>query len=68
MTAPAPSRTIGPVTTASAAGTATALILVYVAGLFGLEVPDPVAGAVALLLTLAGGFMVKPRPAPDGEA
>ena len=64
MTTPAPRR-IGPVTAASAAGTSAALVLVYVAGLFGLNVPDPVAGALALLLTLAGGYLVKPAGGPE---
>jgi hypothetical protein len=61
-------RTVGPVTAGSAAGTAAAVLVVYVASLFGLEVPDPVAGALAVLLTVAGGYLVKPRPAPDGDA
>ena len=56
-------RRVGPVTAASTAGTALALVLVYVAGLCGLDVPEPVAGAVALLLTLAGGFLVEPAEA-----
>ena len=51
-------RAVGPVTTASAAGTALSVVLVWVASLFGLEVPPLVAGAFALLLTIAGGLLV----------
>jgi hypothetical protein len=61
VTAPeTPARTVGPVTAAGAAGTAAAVIIVYIAGLFGLEVPQLVAGALGLLLTIAGGYLVKP--------
>jgi len=58
-------RTVGPVTAGSAAGTAAAIVIVYVASLFGLEVPDPVACALALLLTVAGGLLVKPTAKGD---
>jgi hypothetical protein len=53
-------RTVGPVTAGSAAGTSAAIVIVYVASLFGLQVPDLVAGALALLLTVAGGLLVRP--------
>jgi putative effector of murein hydrolase LrgA (UPF0299 family) len=56
---------VGPVTAASAAGTASAVVIVYVASLFGLQVPDPVAGALALLLTVAGGLLAKPAGTGD---
>ena len=62
MSAPeAPARAVGPVTTASAAGGAASVVLVYVASLFGLEVPPLVAGALGLLLTVAGGLLVPAR-------
>lgn len=54
-------RTVGPVTAASAGGTALSVVLVYVASLFGLDVPALVAGALALLLTIAGGYLVPAR-------
>jgi len=54
-------RAVGPVTTASAGGGALAVVLVYIASLFGLEVPPLVAGALGLLLTIAGGLMVPSR-------
>lgn len=54
-------RAVGPVTAASGAGTALSVVLVYIASLFGLEVPALVAGALALLLTIAGGLLVPSR-------
>lgn len=62
MTEPAtPARTVGPVTTASAAGGAAAIVLVYVVEtLTGLDVPTLVEAALGLLLTVAGGWAVKP--------
>lgn len=64
-------RTIGRVTTAAGTGTgvggAAAIVLVWVLGLFGLEVPNEVAGAIVLLLgaagTIVGGWLV---PSPGG--
>lgn len=56
-----PARTVGPVTTASAAGGAAAIVLVYVAEtLTGLDVPTLVEAALGLLLTVAGGWLVLP--------
>ena len=56
------SRTVGPVTTASAAGGAAAVVLVYVVEqVTGVDVPTLVEGALGLLLTIAGGYLVKPR-------
>ena len=61
MAGETPSRTVGPVTTASAAGMAASVVLVYVVEqLAGLDVPTLVEGALGLLLTVAGGYLVKP--------
>ena len=61
MSAEAPARAVGPVTTASAGGAAPAVVLAYVASLSGLEVPPLVSGALGLLLTIAGGLLVPAR-------
>lgn len=61
--------TIGPVTTSSAAGTgiagAAGVVIVWLVGLFGLEIPAEVAGAIVVLLgaigTLVGGKVVSPE-------
>lgn len=63
--------TIGPVTTSSAAGTgiagAAGVLIVYIIGLFGLEVPNEVAAALVVLIgaigTLVGGKLVPPATA-----
>lgn len=63
---------IGPVTTSSASGTgiagAAAVVLVWIVGLFGLEVPSEVAGAFVVLLgavgALVGGKIVPPKDEP----
>jgi hypothetical protein len=58
----AESRTIGPVTTGATAGGAAAIVLVYIVEqLTGLDVPTIVEGAVAVLLTVTGGLLVKPQ-------
>lgn len=59
---------IGPVTKSSAAGTgiagAAGVLVVYLLGLFGLDVPEEVAAALVVLIgalgTLVGGKLVSP--------
>lgn len=53
-------RSVGVVTQASGAGSALGILLVWVASLIGLDVPEAVQGAVVVLLTLLGGYLVKP--------
>ena len=56
-----PARTVGPVTMASAAGAAAGVVIVYtVEQLTGLDVPVIVEGAVGILCTVAGGYLVPP--------
>ena len=72
MSADTQHRTVGPVTTGAATGTgvagASAILLVWLLSLAGLDVPEPVVGAITLLLgavgTLVGGFLVRPRDTP----
>lgn len=60
---------IGPVTKGSAAGTgvagAGAIVIVWVASLFGFEIPAEVAGAVVVIIgfvgSLVGGKVVSPE-------
>ena len=60
---------IGPVTKGSAAGTgvagAGAIVIVWVASLFGFEIPAEVAGAIVVIIgfvgTLVGGKLVSPE-------
>lgn len=62
---------IGPVTKGSAAGTgvagAGAILIVWVAGLFGLDIPAEVAGAIVVIIgfigSLVGGKIVSPEKA-----
>lgn len=69
-------RTIGPVTAAAAAGgtagSALALVLVWVLSLAGIAVPEPVADAfsllLGLLLALLGGWLVPPARKGDHAA
>lgn len=59
---------VGPVTKSSAAGTgiagAAGVLIVYLLGLFGLEVPEEVAAAIVVLIgaigTFVGGKLVSP--------
>ena len=54
-------RTVGPVTTGAGAGAAAAVVLVYVAEqLTGWDVPSLVEGALGVLLTVGGGWLVRP--------
>lgn len=59
-------------TTGSAAGYAAATVLVWLLSVAGLEVPDPVADALGLLITVAatiiGGWLVKPSSRGDHAA
>jgi hypothetical protein len=62
---------IGPVTKSSAAGTgiagAAGVVLVWVLGMFGLDVPEEVAAAIVVLIgalgTFIGGKVVSPEKA-----
>lgn len=50
-----------------AAGTvagALGVALVYVAGLFDLELPEEVAGALVLLMTAAAAYLTRDRTSP----
>lgn len=54
-------RTVGPVTAASAAAAAVSTVLFWCIQQFtGVDVPAEVQGAVTVLFTLAGGYLVKP--------
>ena len=53
-------RSVGVVTQASGAGSALGVLLVWLTSLIGLDVPEAVQGAVVVLLTLLGGYLVKP--------
>lgn len=54
-------RTLGPVTGGSIMGGAAALVLVYIVEtITGLDIPGAVEGALGLLLTGLGGYLVKP--------
>lgn len=63
-----PKGTIGPVTKSATAGTGVAgaagIVIVWIAGLFGLDIPAEVAGAIVLLISaigaLVGGKIVPP--------
>lgn len=70
------SRTIGPVTKASALGGSVATFIAWVvAASTGVEMPVPVLGALAIICTavgsLVGGWLVKPgtgkRIAGEGD-
>jgi hypothetical protein len=53
-------RTVGPVTTASATGLAAAVCIVWgFETASHVDVPELVENAFALLLTVAGGYLVK---------
>lgn len=53
-------RSIGPVTGASTLGAALGVLIVWGASLLGVEVPQGVEGAIVVLLTALGGWLVKP--------
>jgi high-affinity Fe2+/Pb2+ permease len=65
-------RTIGPVTTAAAAGTgvagAAAIVLVWLLSLIGVDAPTEVSAAFAVLLaavgSIVGGYLVRPTSEP----
>lgn len=62
MTAPAPVRNVGPVTTGASAGYAASVVLGYIVEqLTGRDVPDPVEIALGVCLTVLGGFLVRSR-------
>jgi hypothetical protein len=45
--------------TAAGAGGAASILLVYIAGLFGVDVPPAAAAAVATLLAFLAGYITK---------
>jgi hypothetical protein len=45
--------------TAAGAGGAASILLVYIAGLFGLDVPPEAAAAVAALIAFLAGYVKK---------
>lgn len=53
-------RTLGPVTGASTVGAALGFVLPWLFSLIGFDVPEPVAGALVVLLCALGGYLVKP--------
>lgn len=53
-------REVGPVTGAAALGGSIGLVVGYLITLAGLDVPEPVQGAIVVLLTVLGGYLVKP--------
>lgn len=54
-------RTVGPVTGAAAAAAAVSTVLFWCIQQFtGVDVPAEVQGAVTILFTIAGGYLVKP--------
>lgn len=54
-------RGIGPVTTATTTTAAGAVVLVWVASLFGIELPEAVAGGLVVLAVLAAGYFTPGR-------
>ncbi|MDQ4502193.1 hypothetical protein [Sinomonas sp. ASV322] len=57
-TAPPTGRGIGPVTLATSGSVAAVTVLVWALRVFfGVEVPDEVAGAAAVLVALAAGYL-----------
>lgn len=58
---PAPSRTPTTKVTASALAGAAVVILIWIAGMFGLAVPPEVAGAGVVVLSFAAAYAVKDR-------
>lgn len=53
-------RSIGPVTIATGGAAAATTVVVWIASLFGLEVPVEVAGALTTLIVFVAGYMVNP--------
>lgn len=54
-------RTVGPVTAASAAAAAVSTVLFWCIQQFtGVDVPAEVQGAVTVLFTIGGGYLVRP--------
>lgn len=53
-------RSIGPVTGSAALGAAIGTIIVWVFTLNGIDVPEGVQGAIIVLCTIAGGWLVPP--------
>ena len=46
---------------------AVAIVLVWLAGLFGLEVPPEVAAAVAAILAFGAGYFKRDATSPDNR-
>jgi len=57
------SKTPTPKVVAGGAAGAAVVVIVYVAGLFGLEVPVEVATAAVVLVSFAAGYIVPDRSA-----
>lgn len=58
MTETKQKKIIGPVTGASTLGAALGLVLSYLLTLVGIEVPEPVQGALVVLLCALGGYLM----------
>ncbi|WP_144630293.1 hypothetical protein [Arthrobacter woluwensis] len=60
--APTPARTIGPVTTAASGSVAVVVVLAYMLrAIWGIELPEEVTGAAAVLVSLIAGYLVPPK-------
>lgn len=57
-------RTIGPVTTAASGSVAVVVVIAYMLrAIWGIDLPDEVTGAAAVLVSLIAGYLVPPRGA-----
>ena len=54
-------RSIGPVTFSTVTAAAITTILVWVASMFGLAIPEVVQGAITTLIVFVAGYAVPPR-------
>lgn len=52
---------IGPVTTSTTASAAAVTVLLWVATLTGIDLPEPVAGALVVLAVLVAGYFTPGR-------
>ena len=60
-------RTVGPVTTSAGVGAALAYLISAGLGWAGLEVTSEFQGALAIVLVVLGGLIVKPGTASKGR-
>ena len=58
------SRTVGPVTGATAAAAAVTTIVFWILGSFGVDAPGEVQGAVTTLLVIIAGWLVPSQDEP----